>query len=97
VLSTKADNVEGDHSLNLATARVAHDYDVPLWNFWLAAQSLPNGGLDPKRDNVYLSFPDGWDRRNFTALESLDALQRELRKVDDPGLNPNHPTSTPKP
>ena len=25
ILSTKADNVEGDHSLNLATAKVAHD------------------------------------------------------------------------
>jgi hypothetical protein len=77
VLSTKADNVEGDHSLNLATARVAHDYDVPLWNFWRAADSLPNHGLDAGRDNVYLS-PQGWDRRNYTALQTLDAIRQAL-------------------
>ncbi len=84
ILSTKADNVEGDHSLNRATAQVAHDYDVPLWNFWLAAQSLENGGLDPERDNIYLSFPDGWDRRNFTALQSLDAIRRALFNLPQP-------------
>jgi hypothetical protein len=78
ILSTKADNVEGDQSINRATANVAHDFDIPLWNFWLSAQSLPNGGLDPKRDNIYLSFPDGWDRRNFTALETLDAIRKAV-------------------
>lgn len=83
VLSTKADNVEGDNSLNLATARVAHDYDIPLWNFWLAAQSLPNGGMDKDRDNIYLT-PDGWDRRNFTGLETLNTLQRELIQLTVP-------------
>jgi len=77
ILSTKADNVEGDNSINLVTARVAHDYDIPLWNFWLAAQSLPNHGLDQSRNNIYLT-PDGWDRRNFTGLEVLDALHRAL-------------------
>lgn len=75
VLSTKADNIEGDHSLNLATARVAYDYDIPLWNFWLASQSLPNNGLDGDRENIYLT-PDGWDRRNFTGLQVLDAIRR---------------------
>jgi len=78
ILSTKADNVEGDYSLNRVTVRVAYDYDIPLWNFWRAAQALPNGGLDPERDNVYLSFPDGWDRRNYTALQVLDSLRRSL-------------------
>ena len=29
ILSTKADNVEGDNNINLATARVAYDYDIP--------------------------------------------------------------------
>ncbi len=77
ILSTKADNVEGDHSINLATARVAYDYDIPLWNFWLAADSLPNHGLDADRENVYLT-PEGWDRRNFTALQTLDAIRRSL-------------------
>jgi hypothetical protein len=77
VLSTKADNVEGGHGINKVIAQIAHDYDIPMMNFWAAAQSLPNGGLDGSRDNVYLT-PDGWDRRNFTALEVLDALRRSL-------------------
>ncbi|NPV76015.1 MAG: SGNH/GDSL hydrolase family protein [Anaerolineae bacterium] len=83
VLSTKADNVEGDHSLNRATARVAHDYDIPLWNFWRAAQSLPNNGLDGERDSIYLA-PEGWDRRNFTALQVLDAIRRSVQGLPLP-------------
>lgn len=83
ILSTKADNIEGDHSLNLATAKVAHDYDVPLWNFWLAADSLPNHGLDADRENIYLT-PEGWDRRNFTALQTLDAIRRALNGLPSP-------------
>jgi hypothetical protein len=77
VLSTKADNVEGNNGINLVTAQVAHDYDIPLLNFWLAANSLPNHGLDESRQNIYLT-PEGWDLRNFTALETLDALRKAL-------------------
>ncbi len=77
VLSTKADNVEGDHSINRATANVAYELDVPLWNFWLAADTLPNHGLDGSRDNIYLT-PEGWDRRNFTALLVLDSLWKGI-------------------
>jgi hypothetical protein len=84
ILSTKADNVEGDHSLNQATARVAYDYDIPLWNFWAAADYLPNHGLDPESNDIYLT-PDAWDVRNFAALRTLDAIWRELKTVYDPG------------
>jgi len=77
ILATKADNVEGDHSLDLATARVAHDYDIPLWNFWLASDTLPNHGLDPGRDNVYLA-PLAWGPRNYSALQVLDSVWRAL-------------------
>jgi len=77
VLSTKADDVEGNQGINKVTAQIAHDYDIPLMNFWAAAQTLPNGGLDPNRNDVYLST-DGWDRRSFSALETLDALRRAL-------------------
>jgi hypothetical protein len=79
VLSTKVDNVEGDHSINLAIARVAYDYELPLWNFWRAAQDLPNGGLDDTRDNIYLTR-DGWNRHSFSALQVLDALRKELER-----------------
>ncbi len=78
ILTNKADNVEGDHSINLATAKVAYDYDIPLMNFWLAADNLPNHGLDPSRDNIYLT-PEGWDVRNYVALQTLDSVWRTLK------------------
>ena len=78
ILTNKADNVEGDHSLNLATAKVAYDYDIPLMNFWLVADRLPHRGLDPSRDYLYLT-PDGWDLRNYTALQTLDSVWKTLK------------------
>ncbi len=41
ILGTKADNVEGDDSINATIARLALEYQLPLWNFWLAVQPLP--------------------------------------------------------
>ena len=87
ILTTKADNIEGDHSLNVATARVAYDLNIPLMNFWLASNNMDNHGLDASRDNVYLT-PDAWDRRNFYALVTLDALWNGLKWIYDPGPNP---------
>ena len=78
ILTNKADNVEGDHSLNLATAKVAYDYDIPLINFWLASDSLPNHGLDPNRNDIYL-MPAAWDVRNFIALRTLDSVWRSFQ------------------
>jgi len=78
ILTNKADNVEGDHSLNLATAKVAYDYDIPMMNFWLASDALPNHGLDAARNNVYLT-PEGWDVRNNVALRTLDSVWRSLQ------------------
>lgn len=78
ILTTKADNIEGDNSLNAATARVAYDLDVPLMNFWLAANALENHGLDAEREDVYLT-PHAWDLRNFTALMTLDAVWNTIR------------------
>jgi hypothetical protein len=45
ILATKADNLEGDDSINAAIAEVANEYDVPLWNYWAAVQPLPDKGL----------------------------------------------------
>jgi len=45
ILATKADNLEGNHLINQTIARLALKYDIPLWNFWLAVQSLENHGL----------------------------------------------------
>ena len=83
ILITKADNVEGGHSINLATAQVAYDYDIPLINWWRAAQRLPNHGLDLDRDagqrppNFHISY-EAWSERSYIALETLDALRRAV-------------------
>ena len=79
ILSTKADNVEGDHRINLATARLAYEYHIPLWNFWRAVQSMPNHGIDPDRDGFHISY-DAWTVRSFTALQALDAVWRGVRE-----------------
>ena len=34
ILTTKADNIEQDYSINQSIARVAYAYDVPMINFW---------------------------------------------------------------
>lgn len=86
VLATKADNVEGGNRINQATALLAHDYDIPLWNLWRGVQDLPNGGLDPARKDVYLST-EAWDRRNFTALMVLDRLRNALRPIYEANQN----------
>jgi hypothetical protein len=87
ILSTKADNVEGDYSLNAMTTQVAYEFDIPLWNFWLAADSLPGHGLDSARSNgsTYLT-PEGWARKSFTGLQALDAVRRAVS-----GLPPQNP------
>lgn len=87
ILATKADNVEGDHSINATIAQITHDYEIPLWNFWAAVQPLPNHGLSS--DNFHLTFarnffddPDrmksSWPWRNLTALQALDAVHKGL-------------------
>ena len=78
ILSTKADNVEGGHRINLATAQLAYEYHIPLWNFWLAVQPMPNHGIDPNRDGFHISY-DAWTVRSFTALQALDAVWRGVR------------------
>jgi hypothetical protein len=88
ILGTKADNWEGDHGINQAIARVAADYEVPLWNFWRAVQPLPNHGLSS--DGFHLTFArnffddpvrmqSAWPVRNLTALQALDMVWRDVK------------------
>jgi hypothetical protein len=87
ILMTKADNVEGGHLINLATAQVAYDYDLPLINWWRAAQPLPNHGLDEDRDagkqppNFHISY-EAWSERSYITLETLDSFRRVLLDAD---------------
>jgi hypothetical protein len=84
ILATKADNREDDWSINAAIADLAWEYDIPLWNFFMAAQPLPNYGLT---DGFHLSYAqcdftsesamqNAWPWRNLTALQSLDSVRR---------------------
>jgi hypothetical protein len=81
ILATKADNVEGDHSINLTTARLAYDFDLPLWNFWLAVQSLPNHGMDSVRNDGFHISTAGWNMRSFTGLQALDSIWHGVQNV----------------
>lgn len=87
IIATKADNLEGDHSINATIAQIAYDYDIPLWNFWAAVQPLPNHGL--WSDGFHLTFArnffddpvrmkNAWPWRNLTALQTLDVVRTEL-------------------
>jgi hypothetical protein len=73
ILLTKADAAEvddGHHVLNPAIVRVAYEYDLPLINFWRAAQYLDNIGIDPDRDGFHLS-KEGYDLKSTLALRAL--------------------------
>ena len=87
IIATKADNLEGNNSINATIAQIAYDYDLPLWNFWAAVQPLPNHGLS--RDHFHLTFArnffddpvrmkSAWPWRNLTALQILDVVHRGL-------------------
>jgi hypothetical protein len=87
ILSTKADNLEGDYQINYILASLAVEYDIPLWNFWAAVQPLPNHGL--MDDGFHLTWAtnhfdderkmrNAWPWRNLTALQVLDAVRIAL-------------------
>jgi hypothetical protein len=80
VISTKADNREGDHRINLINATVAYDYDIPLLNVWRGVQDLPNQGLNPESFG-YLSV-DAWNRRSFLGLLMLNELYEVMQHTE---------------
>ncbi|MEW6569435.1 MAG: SGNH/GDSL hydrolase family protein [Chloroflexota bacterium] len=106
ILYTKASNLEGDWRINATVARLAYEYDLPLWNFWRAVQPLPNHGL--RDDGMHVTWgpsffdsptamANGWPWRNLTALQALDAVWRAVTGkpgVEDPdGLRGASPLS----
>jgi hypothetical protein len=80
ILSTKADNREGDNRLNLETAQLAVEYDLPLWNFWPVTEDLPNRGLYTKKIDAHLGdiylTEEALKLHRYTALLALDAVWR---------------------
>jgi formylglycine-generating enzyme required for sulfatase activity len=105
ILSTKADNDEGNHYINYVTSRLALEYELPLWNFWLAVQSLPQHGLRssdhltsaPTKSYTDFSNSDyltyGMQMRNLTALQVLDMIRREI--TQSPASGTATPSVTP--
>ncbi len=94
ILSTKPDNTEGDHSINRTIAMLAHEYGLPLWNFWAVIQPLPDHGM---KTGVHLSYSDkigwadfetygsldyGWTMRNLSALQVLDAIREMVQAYE---------------
>ncbi len=90
VLMTKADNVEGDFSINQDIADLAMEYDIPLWNFWAVIQDLPNHGL--VEDGIHLTFYKNdfsdprafdyaWTYRNLTALQMLEKVMQRIFEI----------------
>ncbi len=84
ILATKADNREGDWSINATIAQLAREYNIPLWNFLMATQPLQGFGLT---DGFHLTYApnyfdnatcmaSSWPWRNLTALQSLDSVWR---------------------
>lgn len=94
VLSTIPDNFTSPetgqrvHEINAIIISVAREYSIPLWNYWLALQSLPNKGISG--DSIHPSSPPngeagiftpeglghGYNVRNLTGLQVLDAIWR---------------------
>lgn len=90
ILATKADNLEGDHLINQAIARLAYEYDIPLWNFWVAVQPLPGHGV--LEDGFHLThglndfskprnLKQAWPIRNLTALQVIDSVWRQVNDL----------------
>jgi hypothetical protein len=97
ILATKADDVEGQDRVNPIIRKLAAEYDLPLWDFWAAAQRLPGDGL--AFDLIHLSygrsnFADpwamsrGWTWRNLTALLALEAVWNGVRGAAEDGTLP---------
>ncbi|GIK57282.1 MAG: LysM peptidoglycan-binding domain-containing protein [Chloroflexi bacterium] len=88
VIGTKADRFEGSNANNDILRQIAADYQLPLWDFDVAAQMIPGRGLDV--DNVHLTtfyahdygspvaFQRGHGVHNLTALMMLQALLDEV-------------------
>lgn len=85
ILGTKADNIEGNGSINATIVKLAGEYDIPLWNFWAAVQPLPNHGLHP--DGFHLTWErnyydqpgvlsQAWPIRNLTAAQAIETVWR---------------------
>lgn len=90
IIGTKADRHEGEGNINNTILReLAASNNLPLWDFDLVAQTLPNAGIDPT-DGTHMTFyfahdytdpiafTKGHAVHNLTALIMLDRVWKVL-------------------
>ena len=89
IIMTKADRFEGDNSNNEIMREIATNYEIPIWDFDILAETLPNRGLDD--DNIhtkeYLSndftlpetFQSGHAMQDLSGLMMLDAILKTVQ------------------
>lgn len=80
ILATKADNRELDDRINRDMALLAHEFNLPLWNFWASLADLPNRGLyvmDGREEQgaIYLN-EEAQEIHRMTGLEALNIVWR---------------------
>jgi hypothetical protein len=87
ILSTKADDLDGGR-FNPIVRRLAGEYQLPLWDYRLAVEALPNHGLQADGAHLvwapsYFDDPSriwsAWQLRNLTALQALDRVWQGVR------------------
>ena len=78
VIVTKADNRELDERVNQNLAKLAVEYQLPVWNFWASVQDLPNKGLSDESD-MYLS-DEAYAVQRRDGLKTLDIIYRALEE-----------------
>ena len=86
ILLTKADSSElrnGQHIINPVIVNLAYEYQLPLVNFWRAAQYLDNYGIDPEREGFHLS-QEGYNLKNILALRALYQVWTTVEGLDVP-------------
>lgn len=87
VLGTKADHLESGDQINTIIRSVAAEYEVPLWDFNRASETVLGGVF--RADGFHLSYypPDyttpaalehGHSLQNLTALLALNAVWRDI-------------------
>ncbi len=78
IIVFKADNRELDERVNENLAKLAVEYELPVWNFWASVQDLPNQGLLEDTQMELTEAAYAVHRRD--GLIVLDAVYRALRE-----------------
>lgn len=92
IIGTKADDfLDPGYTNNQTLRQIARDYRLPLWDFQLVAQTLPDNGLLPDRVHLTLFYEFDWTMpeafrtghglQNLTALLALDAVMQTIAEL----------------